>query len=148
MKPIAYVDRPGLQKALSDAGCRVAEIDGIWYADKAVAAQNIVDTFDPLPGLIEKRIEECRQDVLRRTEAIVPLWRQIDIVREMAVLAFVPAQNRTSEDDIRFQALQAELMSISAVYAAAVAIEASIRAETDWHVLAAMRVSTLPAWPA
>lgn len=55
MEPFNFVDKEGLPEALTAAGLRVVQKGAQWLASDAVAAQAIVDSYDPLPWLKQKK---------------------------------------------------------------------------------------------
>lgn len=147
MQPFNYVEKPGLHAALREAGVRAMEIDGVWKASDAALAQQITDAFDPLPGLKAERIAAVKTEAAARIDAHAALWRQMNMVREMTLIAFIPPAQRTQTQIDRFQVLRVATDRIDAIRDASNAIEARIEAETDWSVVAAVNPADTPEWP-
>jgi hypothetical protein len=148
MQPFSYVEKPGLRQALVEAGLGIAEIDGVWKASDAVLAQQIVDAFDPVPALRALKKAAVKAEAAARIETVAALWRQVNMVREMALIAFVPPAQRTQAQIDRFQALRSATDKIDAIRDASNMIEAQIDAEADWQKLAALEVGRSAEWPA
>jgi hypothetical protein len=78
---INYVEKYGLQKAITDAGHWLVRIDDVWTSDDDVAVQAIIDGYNPLPAYKQRKIDAIKQDGLNEIAKVFPALNSYAMVQ-------------------------------------------------------------------
>lgn len=146
--PVNYTEKPGLTKALEDAGIKFVILDGVPTADDPDAAQAIIDSFDPTSGLLEKRILEIKTIAQNKIYDIIPAWKQANLTaRAVELTAIRQERSWTKEEQDEWNAGQALWDKVKAIRSASDILETNIKNESDWSKLDILEVNKAAEWP-
>jgi len=76
---IAYIEKSVLlHEAITEAGHRLEQIDGIWFSDDDIAVQAIIDSYDGLLAAKKIKRAELRTEYRKRLILVYPDAEEID----------------------------------------------------------------------
>lgn len=130
-----------------EQSCGFKVVGGVPHSRNPALAESIAATVDPKPTLRQRAKLAVKAEAGRRIEARAAIWRQINMVREMALIAFIPPAQRTQAQIDRFQTLRTATDRIDSIRTASDAIEARLDAESDWTRLEAFEADKAAEWP-
>ena len=140
---INYINKgKWLNNAILDAGIGIFEDATLgWVVSDPIAAQVIIDSFDPLPFAKDEKIEELKAEGARRAALVYSFvgddpraWYNFmgDIITMVKPAARDPMPQR--------------LLNFKQVRDVVIAAVAEINAMTDWQVVASYDVVNTPVW--
>jgi len=148
---ITWSDLPGLSDYLVDNGYMVADADGVYKAfallendrqgeDIDVAAQALIDAYNPLTYVRSIKNQEIKDEGLSRVQVVFPAitgFDDLQIERER-YLSIAPAARSATTD----------YQKMIDIYVAGANAITQNNLEADWSVVDTYNPVTGPSWPA
>jgi len=129
----------GLHQAITDAGHKMTNRNGIWVSKNEAAVQAIIDAYDPLPEAKARARKLVLKEASKRVAAIYPF---INPEKDEAIglYNFTLDMYKLIKPASR-NALTGNLLAFKGIYDTAKQKNAGINAMTDWKLIDALDVT-------